>query len=114
VVDSADNIKDTLDQMEKSRFFDTIDKAVESFDPFTFNPSRGSSPTTDVAPRAKDPGVVEGEAVFGGATGSIKTDEATIKDRLLELLKQFNATKAEWVGRPAQTKGRVLWELVLR
>jgi hypothetical protein len=112
VVDSADNIKDTLDQTEKSRFFDTIDKAVEGFDPFTFSPSRASSPTA---------GKIHGTAVPGFATvssattsPSIDVSEANIKNQLFILLKQFNATKAEWVRKPAETKERVLWELVLK
>ena len=115
VVGSADNIKPTLDQMEKSHFFDTIDKAVEHFDPSTFDPSQGFSPPAGAAPRAIDPGAIVGRAVFSPtASTSIDVNEANINNQLLILLKQFNATKAEWVSRPAETKGRVLWELVLK
>ena len=116
VVDSADNIKPTLDQMDKSSFFDTIDKAVEHFDPFTFNPARGWPPTAAATQIATAPGVVPGTGFITMTSGapSIATDEASINNQLLELLRQFNATTAEWVSRPAETKGRILFELVLK
>jgi hypothetical protein len=113
IVGSADNIKDTLDQMEKSSFFDTIDKAVQDFDPFS--PPRGSSPTGGPTQKASDPGVATGTGFRTTATAAkSETDDAKVDTQLLELLKHFNATKAEWVRKPAETKGRVLFELVLK